>query len=108
MQTALHIYSLVNELKDYLAGGQFVSSEFYKKEREAYLLFKAKKGTVVVGLAYHPTGYGAFLIPRSKIMIKTKEKPWPFFQQAFESTVVSINQPNLDRIINIHDGKVFL
>ncbi len=101
MQTALHIFALVNELKDSLIGGRFVASEFYKKEREAYMLFKTAKGTVALGLAYHPTGFGAFVIPRSKISVKTKEKPWPFFQPALESDIISIEQINLDRIIKI-------
>jgi predicted ribosome quality control (RQC) complex YloA/Tae2 family protein len=101
MQTSLHIYSLVVELKDTLIGAKFLSTEFYKKEREAYLLFKADSGYFALGLAYHPVGYGAFLIPRSKIKIDTKEKPWPFFQEAIDSTVVSITQYGLDRIFRI-------
>ena len=102
MQTALHIYALVEELKETLIDGRFVASEFYRKEREAYLLFKAKKGTVALGLAYHPTGFGTFVIPRSKISVKTKEKPWPFFQGAYESEIDSIKQIELDRIIKIN------
>lgn len=101
MQTALHIYALVTELKDSLANGKLITSEFYRKEREAYLLFKVKKGTVALGLAYHPTGFGAFVIPRSKISVKTREKPWPFFQPAYEAEIVSIEQLGLDRIIKI-------
>jgi len=101
MQTALHIYALVKELKDCLSGGRFISSEFYKKEREAYLLFKVKKGTVALGLAYHPAGFGAFVIPRSKISVKTKEKPWPFFQPAYGAEIISVKQLGLDRIIKI-------
>ena len=102
MQTALHIYALVCELKECLAGGRFKTSEFYKKEREAYLLFKVKKGTAALGLAYHPAGFGAFVIPRSKISVKTKEKPWPFFQSAYEADIISIDQLGLDRIIKIN------
>lgn len=101
MQTALHIYALVTELKESLANGKLITSEFYRKEREAYLLFKVKKGTVALGLAYHPTGFGAFVIPRSKISVKTREKPWPFFQPAYEAEIVSIEQLGLDRIIKI-------
>ncbi|MCP4703716.1 MAG: fibronectin-binding domain-containing protein [candidate division Zixibacteria bacterium] len=102
MQTALHIYALVEELKETLISGKLVASEFYKKEREAYLFFKVKKGTVALGLAYHPTGFGAFVIPRSKISVKTREKPWPFFQPVLNSEVVSIEQLGLDRIIRIN------
>ncbi|MCP4631927.1 MAG: fibronectin-binding domain-containing protein [candidate division Zixibacteria bacterium] len=102
MQTALHIYALVEELKETLLNGKLIASEFYKKEREAYLFFKVKKGTVALGLAYHPTGFGAFVIPRSKIFVKTREKPWPFFQPVLNSEVVSIKQLGLDRIIRIN------
>ncbi len=101
MQTSLHIYALVVELKDTLIGAKFISTEFYKKEREAYLLFKADSGHFALGLAYHPVGFGTFMIPRSKIKIDTKEKPWPFFQEAIDSTVVSITQYGLDRIFRI-------
>ncbi|UCD17196.1 MAG: NFACT family protein [Candidatus Zixiibacteriota bacterium] len=101
MQTALHIYSLVTELKSLLIGAKFTASEFYKKEREAYLFFKAAKGHYALGLAYHPVGYGTFCIPRSKVRLATKEKPWPFFQPARGAKVVSIAQYDLDRIFRV-------
>ena len=101
MQTSLHIYTLVAELKDLLIGAKFISTEFYKKEREAYLLFKADAGHFALGLAYHPVGYGSFLIPRSKIKVETKEKPWPFFQDTLDSTVTTISQYGIDRIFRI-------
>lgn len=101
MQTALHIYTLIREMKDFIIGAEFIDTEFYKKEREAYLLFKAAKGTQALGLAYHPVGYGAFLLPRSKINVPTREKPWPFFQYAYGARVVSVRQYYLDRIFRI-------
>jgi len=101
MQTALHIYALVEELKNTLVGAKLVGTEFYKKEREAYLYFKPQKGQYALGLAYHPVGYGSFLIPRGKVQIDTREKPWPFFQPAIEGTVAEIRQYGLDRIFRI-------
>ncbi len=102
MQTALHIYALVKELNDVIVGGKFIAAEFYKKEREAYLLLKTANGTFALGLAYHPTGFGTFLIPRGKIEVKTKEKPWPFFQQTLEGEISSVEQMGLDRIIRLN------
>jgi len=101
MQSALHIYTLIREMKDFIIGAEFIETEFYKKEREAYLLFKADKGTQALGLAYHPVGFGAFLLPRSKINVPTREKPWPFFQYAYGARVVSVRQYYLDRIFRI-------
>ena len=90
MQTALHIYTLTAELKNTLIGAKFTATEFYKKEREAFLFFKARKGHLSLGFAYHPVGFGAFLIPRSKVRIETKEKPWPFFQSALGGMITEI------------------
>jgi predicted ribosome quality control (RQC) complex YloA/Tae2 family protein len=101
MQTALHIYSLKRELQDNLGEALFVGSEFYKKEREAYLVYKGKKGSCTLGLAYHPVGYGIFFIPRGKINVRTKEKPWPFFQSAYGSRLTAIEQIDFDRILRI-------
>jgi len=110
MQTALHIYSLVSELKSSIIGATFKGSEFFKKQREAYALFRGKKGLLAVGMVYHPHGYGAFLMPHSKIKIDTSEKPWPFFQPAWDGKVVSVEQYDLDRIFKINidkDGEKF-
>ncbi|PKK81939.1 MAG: hypothetical protein CVT49_16270 [candidate division Zixibacteria bacterium HGW-Zixibacteria-1] len=101
MQTSLHIYSLVSELQGSLIGATFKGSEFYKKQREAYLLFRAKKGLLALGLTYHPHGYGTFMMPRGKIEIQTTEKPWPFFQPAFGGEVTAVEQVDLDRIFRI-------
>jgi len=102
MQTSLHIYSLVRELNDYIKGAVFRGTEFYKKQREAYLFFKGKKGLFALGLVYHPHAFGTFLIPRGKIKIHTTEKPWPFFQPAYGSVVKSIEQFDVDRIFTIN------
>jgi len=111
MQTALHIYSLVKELNDNIIGSCFTGTAFYKKEREAYLFFKKEKGTLALGLSYHPVGFGAFLIPAGKINVDTNEKPWPFFQPAEGGTVVAITQFGLDRIFRIdieYDGTKYV
>ncbi len=101
MQTALHIYALVRELKDRIIGSTMSGSEFYKKERGAYILFKTKEETLALGFAYHPVGFGAFLLPRGKVEIKTDEKPWPFFQAVNNGVVKAIHQFGLDRIFRI-------
>ncbi|SYZ74629.1 hypothetical protein TRIP_C90257 [Candidatus Zixiibacteriota bacterium] len=101
MQTALHIYSLVRELSDRLIGAVVSGTEFYKKERVAFIMFKTDDGTLALGLAYHPVGFGSFLIPRGKIEIKSDEKPWPFFQIVEKGKVISIRQFGLDRIFQI-------
>ncbi|MFH2037777.1 MAG: NFACT RNA binding domain-containing protein [Candidatus Zixiibacteriota bacterium] len=101
MQTALHIYSLVNELRDRLSSAVLIESEFYKKEREAYLHFKTEKGIYLLGLVYHPVSFGTFIIPRGKVNLTTSEKPWPFFQIAYNSSVTNISQIGLDRLIQI-------
>lgn len=101
MQTASHIYSLVRELEDRIIGAKFIGTEFFKKEREAYLHFKTDKGVLALGMVYHPAGFGTFLIPRGKVKVETNEKPWPFFQEAFESKVSLVEQIGFDRIFKI-------
>jgi predicted ribosome quality control (RQC) complex YloA/Tae2 family protein len=105
MQTALHIFSLAQELNDKIVGGVFSGTEFYKKEREAYLMFDAAGNKYALGLTYHPVGFGAFLISRNKIDIETSEKPWPFFQLAYGGVVQSVRQIDFDRIIQIDLAK---
>ncbi|HDL02718.1 MAG TPA: fibronectin-binding domain-containing protein [candidate division Zixibacteria bacterium] len=110
MQTALHIYSLVSELQSHIIGAIFKGSEFFRKQREAYLLFRAKKGLIALGMIYHPHGYGAFMLPRGKIRITTTEKPWPFFQPAIGGEVIAVEQYDLDRIFRIdiqNNGKKY-
>jgi len=74
MQTSLHIYSLVLELNDSIMGAVLKGTEFYKKQREAYLHFKTKKSTLALGLVYHPHAYGTFLIPRGIRINLTTDK----------------------------------
>jgi predicted ribosome quality control (RQC) complex YloA/Tae2 family protein len=105
MQTALHIYSLVRELADCIVGARFKGTEFFKKQREAYIHFKGRKGVLALGLVYHPHGYGTFLIPRGKLEVETPEKPWPFFQPALGGEVVEVKQVDFDRIFKIKIDK---
>jgi predicted ribosome quality control (RQC) complex YloA/Tae2 family protein len=101
MQTAFHVYALVKELKDCIIGATFKETEFYKKEREAYLHFKTARGTMALGLVYHPHGFGVFLIPRGRVKVETKEKPWPFFQTAYGCHVAEVEQLGFDRVIGV-------
>ncbi len=101
MQTSLHIFALARELNEHIVGSIFKASEYFKKQREAYLLFKTSKGTEALGLVYHPHGYGTFLLPRGKVNIDTNEKPWPFFQEASGAEVISVEQISFDRILKI-------
>ncbi len=99
MQTSFHIYALVQELKKELIGAKIVSTEFYKKERSAFIVCK-NKSRLALSFIYHPTKSGIFLIPPSKINLKTREKPWPIF--ALDSAVIThIEQLGFDRIIQI-------
>ena len=105
MQTALHIYALTAEMKSVLVGAKFMASEFYKKEREALLFFKSRKGHYALGLAYHPVGFGTYLVGRSKVRMKTREKPWSFFQPALGGMVTEISQYDIDRIVRVEIEK---
>ncbi len=107
MQTALHILSLVAEMKRELIGGKIVNTEFYKKERAAFLFIKSSTGLWAVASIFHPAGSGYFLVPGSKVKIETREKPWPIFDLA-GATVTEITQPVLDRVCYLRlekDGK---
>lgn len=107
MQTAFHIYSLVQELNKELLGAKIVSTEFYKKERSAYLICK-NKSRLALSFVYHPTKSGIYLISPSKINLTTREKPWPIF--ALEGAeITKIEQLGFDRIIQItvsHKDKI--
>ena len=103
MQTALHILSLVNELKREVIGSTIVSTEFYKKERAAYVFVKTPSGRLSLGFLYHPHGSGVFLVPASKVHIETREKPWPIF--GLDGAVITgVEQFGLDRIFAIDCG----
>ncbi len=97
MQTSLHIQALVAELKREARDAKVTATEFYKKERAAYLFFKGQGGTWALGFLFHPTGSGCFLVPASKLKIETTEKPWPIFNLA-GGEILAVDQPVLDRI----------
>lgn len=101
MQTALHIQALVAQLRPEIVGGHITSTEFYKKQRAAYIFVK-KAGTLsAVGFVYHPAGAGCFCVAASKVKIETREKPWPIFGLT-ESEVEGVEQDGLDRIFRLH------
>ncbi len=100
MQTALHILSLVDEIRQQLVGGRIVSTEFYKKERAAYFFVKGAKSRMALGFVYHPHGTGVFCVPASKVKIDTREKPWPIFD--LDGAVIeSVAQLGLDRLFKV-------
>ncbi len=101
MQTALHIQALVAELKETIVGGKIVRTEFYKKERSAFFFIKSDRSLNALGFVYHPAGAGCFLVPASKVMPTTNEKPWPVFALE-ESVVESVEQYANDRIFKIN------
>ncbi len=98
MQTALHMLSLVSELGSDAVGAEIVATEFYKKERAAYIFLKRDKSRLAFGFIYHPHGNGVFLAPASKIKIDTREKPWPFFDIK-GAAVRRVEQAGFDRIV---------
>ncbi len=100
MQTAFHILSLVKELANTILGGTIVSTEFYKKERAAYIFIKKDKSTGAIGFVFHPAGFGTFCVPASKVKVETKEKPWPIFDMV-GATITEIKQLGFDRIFQI-------
>ena len=77
-----------------------MSTEFYKKERSAFIFIKKDKSTNALGFVFHPAGFGTYLVPASKIKVDTKEKPWPIFD-IVGATLTEIKQLGFDRIIKI-------
>jgi len=102
MQTALHILNLTTELQAELAGGAgIVSTAFYKKERTAYFYLKKKgRSQMALVFSYHPSGYGFYLVPASKVTVATREKPWPVFGLDGAETT-GFEQLGLDRIVKM-------
>jgi predicted ribosome quality control (RQC) complex YloA/Tae2 family protein len=100
MQTSLHIMALVAALQEEAVGGRIVATEFYKKERAAYLFIKRDKKRLALGFRYHPAGSGLFLVAASKIRLDTREKPRPFFSLD-DAVVVRVEQLGLDRIFTV-------
>ncbi len=99
MQTALHIKSLVAELRHEIFEGKIVATEFYRKERAAYFIIK-KKQRLALSFVYHPVKWGTYLVPASKISLDTREKPRPIFE--IEGAVVTnVEQLDLDRIFSV-------
>jgi predicted ribosome quality control (RQC) complex YloA/Tae2 family protein len=101
MQTALHITSLVTELTGTVVGGKITATEFYKKERAAYIFVKREKKPVALGFVYHPINPGFFLVPASKVRPETREKPWPIFGLT-GATITGAEQVGFDRLIRIN------
>ena len=100
MQTALHITSLVSELRRELVGGTLVGTEFYRKQRAAYFFVKSGKSVRALGFVYHPAGSGCFCVAASKVRIDSPEKPWPIFGLS-EGAVTGVRQYGLDRIFEL-------
>ena len=97
MQTSLHIMALVKQLRRELMGAKIVDTAFYKKERAVHLFAKNPKTRMALIFIYHPTGHGTFLVPASKIDVRTREKPWPVFN--LDGAVISdVEQFAFDRI----------
>jgi len=101
MQTALHIQTLVLQLRKEIVGGRITSTEFYKKERAAYIFVRRAKTLNAFGFVYHPAGAGCFCVPASKVKIETREKPWPIFSLT-EGEITGVGQDGLDRIFRVH------
>lgn len=100
MQTALHILTLMQELRREVVGGTIVGTEYFKKERAAFLIVKKEKTVNALALVFHPAGAGAVCAPVRKIRPETKEKPWPIFGLD-NSIVTAVEQPLLDRIFYV-------
>lgn len=100
MQTALHIKTLVEELRNEIVGAVVQSTKLYRKERSAFIDFKTASSTLVLACLFHPTRHGCYCIPESKLDFESTEKFWPFFD-VIGMTVVAIEQPTLDRIFSI-------
>ncbi len=101
MQTALHIQTLVSQLRNEIVGGRITSTEFYKKQRAAYIFVRKDKTLQTLGFVYHPAGAGSFCVPASKVKIETREKPWPIFGIT-EGEITGVEQDGLDRIFAVY------
>lgn len=100
MQTALHIVSLVDELRREVVGGEIQSTEFYRKRRTACFFVRKQKATSALGFVFHPAGWGTFCVPAGKVRLDTSEKPWPIFGLD-HGTVVDVAQHGIDRIFEL-------
>jgi predicted ribosome quality control (RQC) complex YloA/Tae2 family protein len=100
MQTALHIHALVAELRSEILDGEIIDTEYYRKERAAYLFIRHNKTTSAFGFVFHPAGSGCFLVPARKARPDTREKPRPAFPLD-HFRITAIDQPTLDRLFFI-------
>lgn len=100
MQTALHILSLVEQLKNELVGGRIETTAFYKKLRTAVFTIRKDRERPALVLDFHPAGAGVYCVPGNKIAIETAEKPWPIFGLE-GAEILSVVQPSLDRIFEL-------
>ncbi|MFH2049154.1 MAG: NFACT RNA binding domain-containing protein [bacterium] len=91
---------MATELKQNIVGSKIISTEFYRKERAAYIFFKGEKDKYALGFVFHPHGNGTFLVPASKVKIETREKPWPFFG-IDDAVIENVEQVDSDRIIKL-------
>jgi predicted ribosome quality control (RQC) complex YloA/Tae2 family protein len=91
--------ALVSELKNEIIGSKIAATEFYKKERTAYFIFKNNSRTALA-FGYHPTRSGSYFVPASKLRITTREKPWPILGMD-NAEVSAVEQVGFDRIFKI-------
>lgn len=99
--------AIVEQLKREALGQKIIATEFYKKERTALLVIKAKQ-KLALSFKYHPHHHGLFLVPISKINLETREKPWPIFGIK-EALIKDVAQVGFDRAIRLtveYDGAV--
>jgi len=100
MQTALHIYALIRQIRRELVRGEVTATEFYKKERAAYFFVRSGKTRSALVFGYHPISFGSYVVPAGKVDIGTREKPWPVF--ALDgATITGVEQVGLDRIFRL-------
>jgi predicted ribosome quality control (RQC) complex YloA/Tae2 family protein len=92
--------ALAVELRRDALGGSVIATEFYKKERTAFIIFKRDKKKTALGFSYHPAGSGAFLIQASKVDLQTREQPWPVFDLEGAS-LDGVSQLGFDRILEL-------
>ncbi len=100
MQTALHIMALAAQLRQEVIGGDLNSVEYYRKERTVHFVVKCRRNRLALYFSYHPTAFGSYLVPASKLKIETREKPRPAFELA-GAVVVDIEQVGFDRILRM-------
>lgn len=99
--------AIVEQLKKEAVGQKIIATEFYKKERTALFVIKAKQ-KLALTFKYHPHHHGLFLVPISKLSLDTREKPWPIFAIK-EALIKDVAQVGFDRAIRLtveYDGSI--